>query len=849
MLVALLAISGCGDSNNDFVFTGNNNNPNQTPGTLTFQFAKAQAATVPQSTTDIRFQYLDSESDVIDTDVVDYATSITVTPPTGTVAVRITALDGNGFPMVQIQGAVPTPPNGTNLTVDLTNFTLTDITFTGLTVTPDPTGVVAGVNTGNTQQLTVAANFSNGENVVFNNALLGQADFDDNNSAFYTVNATGLVTAVVAGQSTLTVSFTDSEGQTRSDTIDVNVTGGVLPQFVVTPDALNIPIGGTSAAVAATLDGDAVANNLISFSIVGNTEGFTANADGTVTVDGTVTDGTMATLQASYTVGQTVYTDTVAIVAQTAEVVSRQFSIPAGDTSLPYGITIPLQVSETFDNGQTVVVADPVAAGYTFAVDNDGADASVTNAGLLSTGGSTGDAEVQLFFGGAMEPVDTFVLDVDNSVVVSEITVSPDFFQLTPGESADFTVTASFTGGLQDIDVTNSAGLDYGAFAAGESTFETGTVTGGTTITYDPGTTYTIQLGTATDDIEVETALGFISSFDVTIGELESGNIPLLLDGVVETRANTADGRSLHFEPAQYTVTSVDADDTFDISGNILIPGSNAVVGGTDSVQVELSDTNYWYADGVFVTGEIEATYVSTGGSSSATAAFRHRPDVNVLFLARNSLNNSYTAANQVPRSLDLKFSNGQVDGFRVAASNTVSNASFIGANGVVADPWGYPAVIAQTTATNLGDQPATVMQIVDATATLVKAASFAPVRIYNRNVVLSSTSLGQAFVLPFQSIPVGDTDEFLYQVVARDSAGSSGTTFDMTGEFRYPSTDDTLARGTVQPSESDASLLRLLVTGLSTNGNSSVNVDFAAVNAVGTTAPGATLDITVTDN
>ena len=310
---ALLMIAGCGDSNNDFVVTGDN--PNNNPGTLTFQFFKPQAAEVPTATTDLRFDYINTNGDVIDSDTVDFAETVTVTPPAGTVTIRITAIAANGFPLSQLQGAAATPPLNTNLNVNLDNFTATDISFDALTVTPDPTAVTAGVNVGNTQQLTVTANFSNGQNIVFNNALLAATDFNVNGSVFFTVNDTGLVSAVSAGPGTLTATYTDTEGTDRSDTINVNVTGGVTPDaLVVTPDTLSIPVGDTSTAITATLNGQAIANNLLTFSIVNNTAGFTANAAGTVTVAGDVGYGTPATLLVALTSDPTI-TDTVAITA------------------------------------------------------------------------------------------------------------------------------------------------------------------------------------------------------------------------------------------------------------------------------------------------------------------------------------------------------------------------------------------------------------------------------------------------------------------------------------------------------------------------------------------------------
>lgn len=837
LLIALLVMAGCGDSNNDFVVTGNNN-PNPGAGSLTFQFVKAQAATVPQSTTDIRFDYLDGDADVIDTEIFDFATSITVFPPVGTAAVRITALDANGFPMLQLQGAASRPPNGTNVLVDLATFTLTDISFDTLTVTPDPTQVTAGVQQGNTQQLTVTAGFSNGQNIVFNNTLLGLTDFDDNGSTFYTVSATGLVTAVVAGNSTLTASFTDSEGTVRTDTIDVSVTGGVTPDvLVVTPDTLNIPIGGSSAAVTATLNGAAIANNLLTFSIVDGTPGFTANADGTVSVDGSVVDGTPATLRVALTSDPTV-TDTVAITAMNPVVVSRQFSVPAADVTLPWNINFQLQVSETFDNGQTVVVADPVAAGYSFSLTNGTAAASATAAGVVSTGTTNGTADVDLIFNA--ETVDSFVLTVDQAEVPIGITVTPNTFQLTPGETTTYTVVADFAD-APGLDVTTSPAVTFAPDTnAGDTSFDAGTATGGS---FRDSDNWTVGLNGATTSINVDVALGFITSLDITIGGLSSGNIPFLLDGVVEVTANFLDGRSRQLLPSQFTVIFDDADnDVFTINGNVLEAdaGNNmASVGSSEVFRVNVTDANYPWANNVDPNVPFTATYVSSGGSSSATAAFRHYPDNNVIFTARQ-LNGTTNTANRVPRALNLLFSNNEVTDFRVAFNNASNAAGFIL---LQQDIYGYPAVSSGNSVAGLGAQPGSVFEIRDFNGTLVKAASFGAVEVQNRTVVGNSgASVGQQFVLPFQSIPVGDSDTFEYLVSGRPNT-TDVETHTMTAEFTFEPANLYRVRSVVNGDN------LLEVSGISTAGAAFVQVFIQAVNLVDTDAPGSDLDITVTDN
>ena len=123
LLVSFLSILGSGcESSGEFAatptgFTGGTVLPPGTDtgdGTLTFLFARAQVLVVPTATTRIRFEYLDSSQAVLRTNTFPFAPSITVTPPSGTVEVRLTPLSEDGFPLAEVRGAVPMPGAGQN---------------------------------------------------------------------------------------------------------------------------------------------------------------------------------------------------------------------------------------------------------------------------------------------------------------------------------------------------------------------------------------------------------------------------------------------------------------------------------------------------------------------------------------------------------------------------------------------------------------------------------------------------------------------------------------------------------------------------------------------------------------
>lgn len=235
----ILAVAGCGGTAENFVVTNNGNptppptpTPTPTPGDagLTFLFTRAQSAAVPSTTVTIEFIYLGETGNSLGSESRTYANSITVFPPEDTQAVRLIPRDANGFPLQQLQGNVTLPPAGQTVTINLAVFTTIAVTFTALTASPSQFDLTTE---GQTQQLALSASFSNGEEVAFPTALLGEATYVSSDEASATVSATGLVTAVANGEPDITVSFTDDFGTTRQDTVEVNV--NVTPVGPVAP--------------------------------------------------------------------------------------------------------------------------------------------------------------------------------------------------------------------------------------------------------------------------------------------------------------------------------------------------------------------------------------------------------------------------------------------------------------------------------------------------------------------------------------------------------------------------------------------------------------------------------------
>jgi hypothetical protein len=228
-LVSLLAV-GCGDSGEDFVFTGtNNNNNNTTFGNVVFQFVTAQAATVPVETDTLAFDFYNTdvpaEGALIYTANSAFANTVTVLDvPVSARSVVITAYDADGHPLVAIIDELVVIA-GLNNPTDLSNALVEVITFDSISVTPDPVQLDTDGNPSTEQQLVVSANFSNGETVVEpTTAYDDNGVFFSGNTDLVTVSATGLATrqGVAQGMTTIDVDYT-IDGVTRSDFVNVEV--------------------------------------------------------------------------------------------------------------------------------------------------------------------------------------------------------------------------------------------------------------------------------------------------------------------------------------------------------------------------------------------------------------------------------------------------------------------------------------------------------------------------------------------------------------------------------------------------------------------------------------------------
>jgi hypothetical protein len=371
----MLLVVGCGDSNEDFIITGNpNNNPTATTGNLTFQFTQGQAVTVPVGTTLLTFDFFDSVNpstgDLVFTDTQDYASSVTVEDvPVSAVSVVITAYGADGVPRVTITDEVAVSGGGT-VAVDLSDAVVAPVSYDSLSATPATVSLNLANPGAASQQLTLVGSFGNGDTVTFNvNLVAANGDFSSSPAGVVSITDQGLVNAVANGTTTVTASYTIGS-VTRTDTVAVTVTGGIIgvDSFEVTPPTPQtlFPGQSTGAPVATfTPAGEAGAVVAAAYTISGDASLSVNASTGVVTAAAGALADDSATVTATYTdPGNDVpFTDTFVVTVVEPVPTTISFANVPGDTlDLPNGFfTMYLRLQQNFSDGSSEPI-DPMEA-------------------------------------------------------------------------------------------------------------------------------------------------------------------------------------------------------------------------------------------------------------------------------------------------------------------------------------------------------------------------------------------------------------------------------------------------------------------------------------------------------
>lgn len=309
-LVSLLA-AGCGDSREDYVFTGAAPNPAST-GSLTFRFQRPsaqQAGVAPAGTTSLLFEFFESaesdHDDLVHTAATVYSDSVTVqNVPVSASYARITAYGSGSHPLALFTASFRVVP-GSSTPVDLT--APTPITFDRLGVTPAPLALSLASGGLNSDQLVLSGLYSNGQSVGFApGSYVASATFESSDDSVVVVSDSGRVSAVGNGSANITATYTVN-GVTRGGVSTVTVTGAPVDTLTITPGTLSVPQGQESEALQATFTpvaGSAqnvTSSGFLSFMLETPLSGISVdNLTGVVIVDLSTPINTTANVVATY---------------------------------------------------------------------------------------------------------------------------------------------------------------------------------------------------------------------------------------------------------------------------------------------------------------------------------------------------------------------------------------------------------------------------------------------------------------------------------------------------------------------------------------------------------------------
>ncbi len=313
-LLMAFVVCGCGDSSEDYVFTGTAPNPAQT-GSLTYNFALAQGAfTAPAGTSSIRFELytgVNGSGDRVATVNRPFAASITLTDvPASVQSTVLTFYTSNGIPVLETVASSPVAV-GRNVVVSFSGA-VTDVPdFEALTVSP----ASLSLSLNQTATLAVVAEFSNGDSVTLTgNDEVGLV-YGSAPGGVVSISSAGVVSPTSAGNSTITVSL-EANGETRTDTVAVQVNAvvaGPLDRIEVAPptytlllnESVTLAVSGFDAddnPVALDSDDYLVTSSNTTVAVIVDGEEILAVALGTTTVtvsavaDNTISDTAVITV-------------------------------------------------------------------------------------------------------------------------------------------------------------------------------------------------------------------------------------------------------------------------------------------------------------------------------------------------------------------------------------------------------------------------------------------------------------------------------------------------------------------------------------------------------------------------
>jgi len=376
------------------------------------------------------------------------------------------------------------------------------------------------------------------------------------NAAVATVNASGLVTGVAPGTTTITAA---SEGKTSTST--VTVSQGAVARVEVTPASLSMQVGQTQQLVAAAKDGNGnvitgktvvwASDNLSVATVSGGS--VLARATGTATITATV-DGIS---------GRSAVTVT-AVAVQSVSVSPSTLSLVVGQSG---------SLSATVVDASGATVSNPSVAWTS----RDASVATVNPSTGAVTAVAAGSTTIDATSGGKKGSATVTV----SPVPVGSITISPSSTNTTAGQTVQLVATvrdangnvvtsSTVTWSSSDVQVaapnsTGSTTADVPTSKAGTATITAsiGNVSGTATITVNPGAVASVTVTAPSTNLKV-------------------GNTMQLTATAKDSKGNTVPIQSFIWSSSNNTIATVSTSGvmTGKKSGNVTITASTALIGG-----------------------------------------------------------------------------------------------------------------------------------------------------------------------------------------------------------------------------------------------------------------------------
>uniref|UniRef100_UPI00260C68DD Ig-like domain-containing protein n=1 Tax=uncultured Shewanella sp. TaxID=173975 RepID=UPI00260C68DD len=291
--------------------------------------------------------------------------------------------------------------------------------ITAIQVTPSPVNVAKG----QTQQLVADATYSDGTSSPITNSVT----WIPIDTATTTVSASGLLTGVEVGNTTLTA---NKDGVT-SNTVDVNVSAAVITAIQVTPSPVNVAKGQTQQLTATATYSDGTSSGI--------------SSEVTWLPDDTATATVSASgLLTGVEVGNTTLTATkdgvtsniVGVNVSTAVITAIQ--VTPSPVNVAKGQTQQLVADATYSDG----TSSPVTNSVTW-IPIDTATTTVSASGLL-TGVEAGNTTLTA----TKDGVTSNTVDVNvSAAVITAIQVTPSLVNVAKGLTQQLTATATYSDG------------------------------------------------------------------------------------------------------------------------------------------------------------------------------------------------------------------------------------------------------------------------------------------------------------------------------------------------------------------------------------------------------------------